>query len=102
MRSERAEFPKSVKETIWLRANGCCELCHQPFGQRRPHYDHHPIAAALGGPGTADNGRALCPPCHRQVTKEEDLPRITKAKAIEEKRAGLRRPKQKFGWRKAG
>lgn len=103
MRSVRAEFSKAVKEAAWARAKGRCEHCSCGFGGRRPEYQHV-IPAALGGPATLDNCLCLCPPCHRYITKTEDLPRIVKAKALEEKRAGLRRSKaqwpkpKRVGW----
>lgn len=95
MRTDRLEFSKSVKEAAWSRANGNCEYCHQPFNGRRPEYQHH-LPAALGGGNSLENCRCICTPCHRLVTRTEDLPRIVKAKAVEEKRAGLRRSKQKI------
>lgn len=101
MRTVRAEFSKKTCEQAWERANGNCEYCNQPFDGRRPEYHHH-IPAALGGGNVLSNARCICPPCHRWVTRVEDVPQITKAKAVEEKRAGLRRskfqwPKRKFG-----
>lgn len=95
MKSARSEFPRSVKESLWLRADGHCEACGQAFAGRTPHYDHYPIPAALGGPGTIENGRCICVSCHRAITRAEDLPRISKAKKIERTRAGLR-PKSSF------
>jgi 5-methylcytosine-specific restriction protein A len=106
MRTERQEFSKATKEAAWARAAGHCEYCSQPFGQRRPTYQHH-LPCGLGGNNSLENCRCICPPCDRLVTSTEDLPRIVKAKALEEKRAGLRRskakwPKQKFNkWRAA-
>jgi 5-methylcytosine-specific restriction endonuclease McrA len=104
VRTARAEFTKKTMEQAWERANGNCEYCHLPFDGRRPEYHHH-ISAALGGGNSLENCRCICVRCHREVTKTEDLPRIVKAKALEEKRAGLRRsktrwPKQSF--RRAG
>src|SRR5689334_15021397 len=89
MRTTRAEFSKRTCEQAWERANGNCEYCGTPFAGRRPDYHHH-IPAALGGGNSLENCRCICGPCHRNVTAVEDLPRITKAKSIEEKRAGLR------------
>lgn len=96
MRSARQEFPKSIKEQAYDRCGGRCEHCHQDFAGRVPHYDHYPIAASLGGPGTLANCRALCSKCHRHITATIDAPRIAEAKRIEEKRKGWRvkRPMQ--------
>jgi 5-methylcytosine-specific restriction enzyme A len=104
MRTIRAEFSKATCEEAWERCYvpdigvECCEYCHLGFGGMRPEYHHH-IPTALGGDNSLENCRVICPPCHRRVTKEEDLPRIVKAKAILEKRAGLRRSKQKINSR---
>jgi 5-methylcytosine-specific restriction endonuclease McrA len=73
----------------------CCEECGQPFAGRRPEF-HHIICAALGGDNSLSNMKVLCNPCHRYITFTKDLPRIVKAKSIEEKRAGLRRSKHKI------
>lgn len=89
MKSVRQEFPRYVKEALWLRADGRCEACHQPFAGRRPHYDHYPVPAALDGPGTVENGRCICVTCHRLATSETDVPRISKAKRLERDRAGI-------------
>jgi 5-methylcytosine-specific restriction protein A len=103
MRSARSEFSKEVKEQAWERCGGVCEgICKQPFAGRRPEY-HHLIPAALGGDDTLKNCRVLCPPCHRFATKTESLPLVNKAKAVEEKRKGLRRSKYQWpnrGWGK--
>lgn len=111
MKSSRAEFSKATKEAAWKRCHFIekqldywphvafkpgCEVCKQPLAGRQPEYDHHPIPAALDGPATLENCRVLCPPCHRQLTKSETTPMVSKAKRIEEKRAGLRRSKHKI------
>lgn len=106
MRTERAEFDRPTKEAAWQRAAGKCELCCQPFSGRRPEY-HHRRPAALGGDSSLRNCACICPPCHRIVTRDEDMPRIIKAKRVERKLANLTPSKPKirsrgFGWRKTG
>lgn len=96
MRSYRNEFPKAIREQAYARSEGKCEHCRQSFDGRTPHYDHYPIAAALGGPATLENCRCLCVKCHRHITATVDAPRIAKAKRLEEKRAGLRKPKYQW------
>jgi hypothetical protein len=98
VRSFRQEFPKSVKEQAYERSGGKCEHCYQAFDGRVPHYDHYPIAAALGGPGTLSNCRVLCIKCHRHITANVDAPRIAESKRIEEKRKGIRG--RKWNWPK--
>lgn len=106
MKTDRQEFDRATKEAAWARAAGKCEICIQPFDGRRPEY-HHKIPAALGGDNSLKNCKCICPPCHRIVTRDEDMPRITKAKRTERKRANIvpRKPKIKsrgFDWRQYG
>lgn len=107
MRTDRQEFTRETKEAAWTRAHERCELCCQPLGQRRPEY-HHRTPAALGGDNSLRNCVVLCPPCHRIITRTEDMPRITKAKRVERKRANLvpRKPswgrQRGFGSRRSG
>lgn len=95
MKSSRAEFPASVKFARYEHAKGKCELCLKPI-VTVAHYDHFPVAAALGGKGTFENCRCLCKRCHEQVTREHDVPAISKSKRILETRMGLRAPKRPF------
>jgi len=102
MRSTRAEFSKAVREAAYARCEGRCEHCRMCFAGRVPHYDHYPIAAALGGPATLENCRCLCVKCHRHITATIDAPRIAKAKRIEEKRIGVRQRKYQWPSRRFG
>lgn len=95
MRSRRDEFPAQVKVDRFKHAGGRCELCRKLIVSVA-HYDHHPVPAALGGPGTFDNCRCLCRLCHERVTREYDVPAIAKSKRIAETRMGLRAPKRPF------
>jgi 5-methylcytosine-specific restriction endonuclease McrA len=99
MRSPRPEFSKKVKLQAWERCGGCCEdiACNGAKIIDGAHYDHI-IPAALGGEGTLENCQVLCAWHHRRKTKVEDMPRISKAKRILEKRAGLRA--KKYRWPK--
>ena len=101
MRSHREEFPRDVKEQAWDRCGGRCECGCLLMIQGRPHYDHHPVPAALGGPGTLENCRVLDPKHHKQITDQHDIPAIAKTHRIRDKRIGLRQTRQGFrGWRK--
>jgi 5-methylcytosine-specific restriction endonuclease McrA len=95
MRTDRQEFSRQTKEERWRHADGKCEYCHQDFAGRRPDYHHH-TPAALGGGNDFSNCRCICPPCHRRVTRDEDVPRISKAKRSEADRAGLRPRRSSF------
>jgi 5-methylcytosine-specific restriction endonuclease McrA len=88
MRRRREEFPERIKEAVWARAGGACEACglsHDAAGDVRFHVDHI-VPAALGGKPVLENGRLLCPRCHRAKTKEHDTPKIAKASRLERKR----------------
>jgi 5-methylcytosine-specific restriction endonuclease McrA len=95
----RAEFSKQTKREAWLRADGHCEGCTQPFEGRRPEYDHK-IAAELGGDNSLENCQCLCPKCHRAKTSLEDVPRIAKNVRIRDKHAGLRKARWRWPRRK--
>lgn len=95
MRAHRNEFPAQVKIERYNYAKGRCEICGKLIVSVA-HYDHYPIPAALGGPGTFNNCRCLCRLCHERVTREHDVPAIAKSKRIAETRMGLRAPKRKM------
>ena len=90
MRSDRDEFPKSVKIAAWKRSGGRCECGCMLKIIGTPHYDHHPIPASLGGPGTLENCRVLDPKHHKQITDDQDVPAIAKSNRVFEKRIGAR------------
>jgi 5-methylcytosine-specific restriction enzyme A len=63
--------PDVVAEILY-RANGNCELCHQPAPFVRPDGSpylevHHWTPLADGGDDTIDNAAALCPNCHKEA-----------------------------------
>ena len=63
---------QDVKEYVYLRANGKCELCHQeaPFDTAdRPYLESHHIVWLSEDPegDTIDNSVALCPNCHKKM-----------------------------------
>lgn len=94
----RSEFPKSVKLAAFERCRGRCECGCGLKILGGVHYDHYPIPAALGGPGTLENCRVLMIKHHRMITAETDIPAISKSDRIYQKRAGVRksrRPMQK-------
>ena len=61
-----------VSELAQRRANGNCQLCHQPapFKNRKdePYLENHHIHhLAKGGEDTIENTVSLCPNCHRKM-----------------------------------
>jgi hypothetical protein len=98
--SRRAEFSNATKRAAWRRCHRdgipyCEGPCGQPFGGRRPEYDHE-IAAELGGSNDLSNCKVLCPKCHRAKTTFEDMPVIWKSNRVRDKHAGLRRSRYRW------
>lgn len=106
----RREFPPKVRVAAFERAGGVCE--HRASGVRcstklRPgdlFYDHV-IPDALGGEPTIENCQCLCKAHHDPKTREEDVPRIAKAKRQARNHIGARQkrpwPKRPMNWRTA-
>lgn len=92
----RHEFSKKVKLAAWERCGGICECGCLMKIIGTPEYDHYPVPAALGGPGTIDNCRVLSKKCHRIITSRDDVPAIAKSQRIYEKRAGVRKTRRPF------
>jgi len=89
-RAQRQEFPKRVRLQAWER---CGERCECGCGCKiigTPVYDHYPLRAALGGPGTLENCRVLDPKCNRRITYEKDIPEVAAAIGKFERRIGAR------------
>lgn len=66
--SRKGDFSERVKREIRARAQGRCEAenCNA-VGRDCAHI--HPVVT--GGPGTAANGRLLCPDCHAVETRRD-------------------------------
>lgn len=88
--SHRHEFSKLVRIAAFDRSGGRCECGCRLIIIGTPHYDHHPVPAAIGGSGALDNCRVLDPKHHRQITAEKDVPAIAKSTRVYEKRIGAR------------
>lgn len=93
--SSRREFPAKIKVAAFKRADGRCEKCSASLTGGRVEYDHR-IPDALGGEPTLENCEVLCRNCHGSKTASEDIPRISKAKRVEAKHIGAKRPKSKL------
>lgn len=99
----RREFTRDVKAAIVKRAmlptgEVACEGCGLVLGKKPYHIDHvKPDALEVDKSRklTADDGQLLgveC--CHGPKTRLVDVPAIAKAKAVEAKHLGTKRPKQ--------
>ena len=89
----RREFPKQVKRDAFMRANGQCEDrdCGARLTLGKYHYDHV-IPDGLGGEPILSNCAVLCMACHGDKTRKIDVPRIAKAKRIQDRQMGIRKP----------
>ncbi|HEV7253826.1 MAG TPA: HNH endonuclease signature motif containing protein [Mesorhizobium sp.] len=92
----RREFKVAVREAAWFRSGGTCEAEGEAYGlpagircdsslDRGVEYDHI-LPDGLGGEPTLENCAAVCLPCHRWKTRQEDRPRMDKADRILAKR----------------
>lgn len=96
----RREFPRSVKALIVHRAmnaNGqiACEGCGLILGAKRYEIDHTIPEAMMtdkSAPLTAAEGKLLGAACCHAGKTVKDVGAIAKAKRIEAKRLGIRKP----------
>jgi len=94
----RIEFPAKIKEAAIARANGHCQACGLPFGNKRPEVDHI-LPCALGGQPTLANARAICQPCHKAKTAA-DIGKVRKADRQRRNHIGAKaEPEQKIASR---
>jgi hypothetical protein len=56
----------------------------------------HVIADAIGGDNSLDNCAAICPRCHLEKTRKNDVPKAAKVKRVSDKALGIKAPKQKI------
>jgi hypothetical protein len=97
----RTEFPARVKVEAFKLAKGCCEQCQN--GRKLLagdiFYDHR-IADGLNGEPTLENCSVLCRSHHDIKTRTKDVPAIAKAKRLERRRAGVKKPRTITAWRR--
>ena len=62
--------PSYVREQLYLRDQGICQLCGIACGRRAWDADHIVPVIEGGGLCGLDGYRTLCRPCHRGVTAE--------------------------------
>lgn len=97
----RREFPKLVKREALSRANGFCEGpgCGAALHVGRYHFDHD-IPDGLGGEPELWNCKVLCHACHSVKTRTIDVPTIAKAKRVNDKQNGIKKPRAITRWRR--
>ena len=96
----RKEFPARVKLAAWQRAGGRCEAdgCGALLMPGRFRYDHR-IPDQMGGEPTLKNCQVICAECDKPKTAT-DQGDIAKAKRLEARGAGIRKPRTITRWRK--
>ena len=67
-RANRNNFTKSVRNQVYKRDNGICQMC-----KGKGTEIHHVMFKSRGGRGVFTNGLTLCQPCHRKVHNSGDL-----------------------------
>lgn len=86
----RTNFTRGVKLDAWMRAKGHCAVCTAKIRPGNgPHYDHV-VPDALGGDATVENCQVLCRTCHDLKTRQDDVPRIAKAKRVHDNHINAR------------
>ncbi len=94
----RLEFSAPTKRKAYERAGGRCQTCDAVLRDGEPQY-HHILEAKLGGDGSIANCLVLCIPCHKAVTKEVSIPRVTKMKGMHTGSINAQGPKAKIAQR---
>lgn len=68
-------FNSGQRVALYLKANGCCQICGCVLNPVDWHADHI-TPFALGGPTEMWNGQALCPSCNLSKSMKIDLSSI--------------------------
>ena len=87
----RREFPAKIKLAAFERSLGYCERCGGRLWIGKIRYNHR-IPDGIGGEPTLDNCEVLCIACDNPQTYEIDIPRVAKAKRVQRKHAGIKKP----------
>lgn len=86
--ARRKSLPKAVRAEVARRAGNACQMCSAALAD---YEVDHIVPVYLGGSDGISNLRALCPGCHKEVTRRQSFERA-KMKRIEA-RDGMRRRK---------
>lgn len=94
--TKRREFDARTKLAITKRAtiNGIvrCEECHCAIARWEIHHlKEDALEVDKSGKLTAEDGKLLCVPCHKEATKAF-APVIAKCRRVEAKAANIRKP----------
>jgi 5-methylcytosine-specific restriction protein A len=94
----RQEFSAKTKTLAFKRCGGHCECCTRKLFPGDYHYDHD-NPDGLTGDASLDNCRVLCRACHQAKTRK-DVAAIAKAKRLERRQVGIRKPRTITRWRR--
>jgi len=95
---------RSAKERarLFLLHGGICHLCEGKIEAATEAWDiSHDIPLELGGADDDENSKIAHRKCHRAHTAKVDIPRIAKAKRVEQKHLGLRKSSRPLAGSKA-
>ena len=79
--TKRKRLTKLQRSELHTREGGKCCICGLDLDKAKPFIDEHKRALGLGGSNDPKNRGIAHPHCADIKTREEDMPRITKAKA---------------------
>ena len=96
----RREFPAKTKLAAFTRCGGYCEGegCGAKLTVGKVVYDHR-VPDQMGGEPTLENCQVLCAACNKPKTAK-DAGDIAKAKRLERRRLGIRKPRSFKSWRR--
>ena len=77
-RGKRGEFGKEVRQAIYERDNGLCQICNIQGSEI-----HHVRFKSQSGRGVYSNGILLCTLCHIKVHRDYDLAESLRQRMIE-------------------
>ncbi|MDH5798497.1 MAG: HNH endonuclease [Paracoccaceae bacterium] len=105
----RREFSKQTKRDALKRADRLCEASGPRYGLPESQRCNAPLAYGVefdhwcpdwfSKDNELENCAAVCPTCHKVATKK-DQKDIAKAKRIDDKHLGIKKPTTWRGWRK--
>lgn len=96
----RRSLSTSARVRIFDAHRGICSICRMKIDAGQEWDVSHEVPLAIGGSDTPDNMRPAHRRCHRAITREQDLPRIAKAKRQRASHIGAKRHSGFKGWRK--
>lgn len=88
----RRKISDGQRERIFLDNGGICHLCERKIRAGEKWDVSHDRPLALLGEDGGDNLKVAHRDCHKVQTREQDIPRIAKAKRQSRKHNGIKKP----------